>query len=321
MIGEVGDIEMNDGRIFVLDEIQGQVLCFADDGTFLYEVGKRGQGPGEFTEPFTLSFENDTLAVFAQHGTVHFYRADGTYQNTVHLYDSRILPREGSFILSDRAYINSFPSEFRDVPWHLIVQLKPEPKVLWGFGRRPQYLYDHNGKRNRKLANESAKGFARVGETLWTSGMSTSFISVFDMEGRPLGSLAPGFDGLAEEDFRNVTTDEQKLEIAAKKRGTRQILPVLPYVIVLYANRTYGVDIFDVEGHLLLANSEMGSFPLANACATDHALIIPMFFNGFTEQGLLALFGDQMGVALEAGIDPQKEDTNPFLLVYKAIQP
>ena len=42
------------GRIFVLDDQAQEVRIFDPDGTFVRTVGKKGEGPGEFTSAVSV---------------------------------------------------------------------------------------------------------------------------------------------------------------------------------------------------------------------------------------------------------------------------
>jgi hypothetical protein len=63
--GSVVSVESDSrGRIYILDGQSQSVSVFLHDGTFLHTVGRRGQGPGEFTAAWALSIgSGDTLTV------------------------------------------------------------------------------------------------------------------------------------------------------------------------------------------------------------------------------------------------------------------
>jgi len=45
------------GRIYVSDRMDSSVRVFSGDGTFLQQIGREGEGPGEFSEPTDLFFD------------------------------------------------------------------------------------------------------------------------------------------------------------------------------------------------------------------------------------------------------------------------
>lgn len=54
----------SEDNIFVLDTENCRIQKFNDKGDFLYTIGRKGQGPGEFTDPFELILDlNDTIYV------------------------------------------------------------------------------------------------------------------------------------------------------------------------------------------------------------------------------------------------------------------
>ncbi len=57
------------GRIWLLFYLRAPFL-FARDGTFIREVGRIGQGPGEFQRPWRIAAVGDSIAVFEQLGAL-----------------------------------------------------------------------------------------------------------------------------------------------------------------------------------------------------------------------------------------------------------
>jgi hypothetical protein len=54
------------GRIFVLDFQDHNIKTFDASGKFLKVIGRKGQGPGEFSMPLSFAFAKDRLAVWDQ---------------------------------------------------------------------------------------------------------------------------------------------------------------------------------------------------------------------------------------------------------------
>lgn len=68
------------GRIFVADSQAHDVKVFADDGTLLETIGKRGEGAGEFNGPTYVAWANDRLLVTdTLNSRVQVFDADGRY--------------------------------------------------------------------------------------------------------------------------------------------------------------------------------------------------------------------------------------------------
>ncbi|XP_035665469.1 tripartite motif-containing protein 2-like [Branchiostoma floridae] len=81
-----GIAEANDGRILAVDYAEHCVAMFESDGTFIRNIGKRGDGEGEFYRPFFIAMTksdgfvvsdsyNHRLQTFNKDG--HFERAFG----------------------------------------------------------------------------------------------------------------------------------------------------------------------------------------------------------------------------------------------------
>jgi len=56
----------DEGKIYVTDMLDCSVKKFDDIGNFIKKVGRRGQGPGEFTTPATIRFHDGYLFVSEQ---------------------------------------------------------------------------------------------------------------------------------------------------------------------------------------------------------------------------------------------------------------
>ena len=70
------------GDIFIADSKHNRILVFGSKGEFLYEIGKRGKGKGEFHKPFDIKidtegnlvvseFGNDRVQILSKQGKVH----------------------------------------------------------------------------------------------------------------------------------------------------------------------------------------------------------------------------------------------------------
>ena len=80
--GRIGDFVVDDsGSIYVLDQQDSHIKAFDKDGRFVRTIGRRGQGPGEFESPVTLSFNRTTneLAVCQHSRRMSFFKPDGTF--------------------------------------------------------------------------------------------------------------------------------------------------------------------------------------------------------------------------------------------------
>jgi sugar lactone lactonase YvrE len=111
------------GEIFVTDSHRGgtnnRVVKFAKDGRYLQEWGRKGSGPGEFSEPHTIAIdsrgrlfvgdrENNRIQIFDQQGRYldewrQFGRPSGifiTKDDTIYVADSESGPDTGAHELT-----------------------------------------------------------------------------------------------------------------------------------------------------------------------------------------------------------------------------
>lgn len=86
LIGSIKKIEIFDGRIFILDPYMAQkLLVFDKTGKFLYQIAKRGKGPGEYTHIFDFVIKDRNLYLLDSRKSVIEYTLDGKYINTYSL--------------------------------------------------------------------------------------------------------------------------------------------------------------------------------------------------------------------------------------------
>ena len=67
--GVLGD---DAGRVFVVDAQASAVRVFDSTGTYLYSIGRAGQGPGELSEPCCLAWDPDSLLWIREGGNARY---------------------------------------------------------------------------------------------------------------------------------------------------------------------------------------------------------------------------------------------------------
>ena len=86
LIGEINKIRVFNNKIFVLDALTSKSLfIFSNTGSFLYQVGRVGNGPGEFLLPmdFTIDKKNKEIIILdAERKRMHFYSLEGEFIKT-----------------------------------------------------------------------------------------------------------------------------------------------------------------------------------------------------------------------------------------------
>jgi len=86
------DIQVDtDGNIYVLDRGNHRLQVFDKDGKYLRSIGKRGQGPGEFSQPSCLQIDEETGNIFVadfRSMTIIIFEKEGKYiDKDVHLVE------------------------------------------------------------------------------------------------------------------------------------------------------------------------------------------------------------------------------------------
>jgi hypothetical protein len=82
LISNIGDIRIDDNKMFISDLRQGFILIFDMDGKFITKFGRKGKGPGELIEPrgFFLDKKNKLIGIQdAFQRKILYYSYDGTY--------------------------------------------------------------------------------------------------------------------------------------------------------------------------------------------------------------------------------------------------
>lgn len=79
-----GVVVMNDGRIFIAQPMDPSIRVFGADGRYERQLGRRGQGPGEFELLGGIGLHADTLYAFDHRlGRLTFFTADGAAVQTL----------------------------------------------------------------------------------------------------------------------------------------------------------------------------------------------------------------------------------------------
>ncbi|MFO8029772.1 MAG: 6-bladed beta-propeller [Cyclonatronaceae bacterium] len=160
LFGNLGDITVDErGRVFIADTQKMLIYVFEYDGRLIAELGREGQGPGEFGSIKSLHISNDRLYAFDPNRfMVHVFSLDTlTGNKTVILAENREEFQELSrafplinelFIRHDDTYIAKFISEKVEelVAWKnyevkgLLYPLNNSGKI--SAGRILEFLYE-----------------------------------------------------------------------------------------------------------------------------------------------------------------------------------
>ena len=81
---KVRDIQVSmNGNIYVSDSGNYRVQCFDKNGNYLLTIGRKGQGPGEFSYPFELQIDDETGKIYVNDGSrkIKIFDRKGNYIN------------------------------------------------------------------------------------------------------------------------------------------------------------------------------------------------------------------------------------------------
>ena len=75
----ISDIKADEnGNIYVVDSSANSVKVFNSKGKYLKDIGRQGQGPGEFMAPMGMAIVKDKISVYSM-GRLSFFTLDGDF--------------------------------------------------------------------------------------------------------------------------------------------------------------------------------------------------------------------------------------------------
>lgn len=105
MFGAEIDIAVDsDQSIYILDWMNYRLLKFDKEGRFLWEAGRKGQGPGEFERASRVRITPDGRAMVFESPLIHLFAPDGRFLNTIRLEKPF---SEGDILKDGRIFINN----------------------------------------------------------------------------------------------------------------------------------------------------------------------------------------------------------------------
>ena len=84
--GEIGKVPFDGaGRLYVFDSQSERIFVVGADGALVREIGRKGEGPGEFGNPVEMAVMEDGRVVVADmgHRAYHIFDADGGFERMV----------------------------------------------------------------------------------------------------------------------------------------------------------------------------------------------------------------------------------------------
>lgn len=130
----VGLRRLSDGRIAILDAGSRQVRVYDGTGRHLLDLGRDGDGPGEFRTPQFLGVFSDTLFVFEYvGGDLTWFSPQGEFLRTSNIFPETEGARRTPVMLGyfeDRVGIGTRSAPIRPLPDGIVRQ----PRSIWRLG-------------------------------------------------------------------------------------------------------------------------------------------------------------------------------------------
>jgi len=109
LIGNPAEIIHYQNRYFIFDRQQHRIFVFNDEGKFLFQINKRGHGPGEYAEirsllinPYTKNLD---VFVVGSKGSIISYDISGKHVNTSRLFVHPAYFALNFIILNEKTYV------------------------------------------------------------------------------------------------------------------------------------------------------------------------------------------------------------------------
>jgi len=315
VVGYIQSIAVIGDDFYILDTGQSAVWHFNSDGEFLGQIGRKGQGPGEYQNPLSIKvvFDGNLGVSDSFQGKILVFNADGQFIAEYNQWagDQRIIPSL-AFLWpeKDTLILGGFSSYNQEAPWHVRLRWSGKDfSVLNGFGERSDPLLKH------KLGRFSLSCFAIVGGNIWVGSPYLTDINVYDMNGSYLGDIEKSkcLDPLSESDFDSFPKDPTKARAKRnalfKRTHNFSIMQVGSYVIVDHGRK---ISLYDLKGHLLrdsIPRFKMGFILESKGNFIYSPLSAGINGINMTEEEKDYLI-NSLGISLESA-----EERNPFIRV------
>lgn len=125
---------INDSKsnIYVVDNARHMVFKFDRFGKYISKFGQRGQGPGDFMQPFNIIVRKDSI-IISEVGNmrIQFFNSNGHYKKSFKVFRGYF-----SMALNKDGLICGIPVNPRSDPYHLVNVISQEGKLINSFGNR-----------------------------------------------------------------------------------------------------------------------------------------------------------------------------------------
>ena len=153
LIGSLKKIFFHQNRFFTLDFKQAIVQVFDEKGNFIFQIGRRGQGPGEYISLYDMIINPFTgnIDLLCAHGFIHSYDLSGNHLKTIKYANKELYAAHNFVPLNDSLYVlysssESFSIQYFDSKKNRVIHREyNNPRVLESLTTQPTF-YEYNGK-------------------------------------------------------------------------------------------------------------------------------------------------------------------------------
>jgi len=313
-LGRLGRVRYHRDKLLVLDTLQHMLHLFTDRGIHLETIDRKGQGPGEYSEPTNVYVDGDTIAVIdgGEH-KILFYDFAGNFIRELtadNAYFTIYFP-EHMIFRDDYVYMCDFPARHEHVPRIVALDRSRDPLIpVFGFGERLSFYFTSVGKKMPRYRTEI---FEAVDDAIWTVPLYQTDIEIYDFNGHMLGVLPSGIDGISAEALEKVKNMKDHIQTTSLIRSFN-LLHHDGIVIVQYM-MPFSANIYDTNGNLIRKGLRAKSVFYTGAIGLDNGFLLSRVDTLADPEVIEKNLGpDALRAFLEAGYDPKSyEDDNPYL--------
>lgn len=173
----------SDLNIYVLDGGNHRLLKFDRDGNFIWQTGRKGQGPGEFQYPSQVAITHDGNLAVLDERIIQYFDGRGKYQRSLGIEKSI---RTMTFLPDSRLFVN--------------IMLKGQPGVAAEFySSEGEFLekfpdeYRYGPQMSPRLGASIGGGYFQIiKDRVYLSLPDQYEIRVYDVEGKLLRKVKRG---------------------------------------------------------------------------------------------------------------------------------
>lgn len=189
-VNDVVDMAVSGDTIYVLDSFDYSVKVFSRDGDYLFRFGRKGEGPGEFIDPFDIEVENG-LTMVADPGrgrAINLFTPSGEFIEWIEVETTRT--QTAFDVYDNRLYILTPAIRFPEREgWNILTVATHSGEVL-SKGCRLDPRYIASARRNGIIHRNQYGKVRTFNGRVYCSQTISPVIQVMDSLGLHVDSIA-----------------------------------------------------------------------------------------------------------------------------------